>query len=58
MHMQNFIEIHSKILRKQCTLDMNQGPLLCCFRMKLSHLQFHPTPLRYQCLCKPYAKCY
>ena len=26
--------------------------------MKLSHLQFHTTPLRYQCLCNAYAKFY
>ena len=57
MHMQNFIEIRLFILNDQkCILDINQGPYLCCFWMKLSHLQSHTTPLWYQCLCKVWRK--
>ena len=37
---------------------MNQGPYLCCFWTKLSHLQLHTTLLQYQCLCNAYAKFY
>ena len=60
MHMQSFIEIRLfilKILNKNAFWTWIKGHN-CCFWMKLSNLQFHTTPLQYQCLCNVYAKFY
>ena len=61
MHMQNFIEIclfTLKILSKNAFWTWIRGHNYVVSEYILSHLSFHITPLRYQCLCNAYAKFY
>ena len=56
MSIPNLKKIGEKVLKleygneAQSIFDIHQGPLLCCFRTKLAHLQSHTTSPRYQCL--------
>ena len=62
LSMQSLKKIGKKVLKlehrneAQSIFDIHQRPSLCCFRMKLAHLQSPTTYPRYQCLCKVWRK--